>query len=118
MNKQKERQLKRDRRKKRTRAKIRGTASRPRLSVFRSSKGMYFQIIDDNKGKTLISVHTKEIKDKKKDKKEIAFAAGKLIAKKAAEKKIGRIVFDKGNFKYHGRVEAVARGAREGGLKF
>lgn len=118
MNKQKEIQLKRGRRKARVRAKIKGTTARPRLSVFRSNKDMYFQLIDDSKGKTVISVHTKEVKDKKATKKEIAFQAGKLIAKKALDKKIKEVVFDKGNFKYHGRVAAVASGAREGGLKF
>lgn len=118
MNKQKEKQLKRVKRKMRVRAKVEGVSKRPRLSVFRSNRGMYFQIIDDSKGKTLVSVHTREVKGKKTDKKEVAFEAGKLIAKKALAKKIKEIVFDKGNFKYHGRVEAAARGAREGGLKF
>ncbi len=118
MDKYKKIQAQKDQRKKRTRAKIKGSATRPRLSVFRSNKDMYFQLIDDNKGKTLASVHTKSIKAKGKDKKEVAFEAGKLIAKKAIELKIEKIVFDKGSFKYHGRVEQAAKGAREGGLKF
>ena len=118
MNKQKITQLNKLRRAKRARAKIRRASNGLRLSVFRSNKGMYFQIIDDKAKKTLISVHTKEIKNSKKNKTEIAFEAGKLVAKKAAEKKIEKVVFDKGSFKYHGRVKAAAEGAREGGLKF
>jgi len=109
--------LKKQRRRKKMRAKIKGTTKRPRLSVFRSSKGMYLQLIDDDKGKTIISAHSKEIK--KKDKKAVvSFELGKLIAKKAIEKKIKIIVFDRSGYKYHGRVKAVADGAREGGLKF
>lgn len=117
MDKQKIKQLKRARRKGRIRAIIAGTNKLPRLSVFKSNKGMYLQLIDDEKGKTLVSVHSKEIK--KKDKKvSICFEMGKLIAKKALDKKIEQAVFDRGGYKYHGRVKAAADGAREGGLEF
>ena len=110
---------KRKRRHKRVRAKISGTAKIPRLCVFRSNKHIYAQLIDDTQGKTLLSASDLEIKFKgKKTKTEKAFEVGKLIAKKAQEKKIQKIVFDRGGYKYHGRVKALAEGAREGGLKF
>ena len=116
MNKEKARTRKNVRKHARVRAKIKGTAKRPRLSVFRSNKGMYLQLIDDIKSITLASVSSKEIK--KKDKKlKVSFELGKLIARKAIKKNIKLAVFDKGISKYHGRVKAVAEGAREGGLK-
>lgn len=118
MNKQKKLQSLKARRANRARAKIKGVATCPRLSVFRSNKDMYFQLIDDEKGKTIVSVHTKSINAKGKDKKEISFEAGKMLAKKALEHKIEKVVFDKGSFKYHGRVKSAAEGAREAGLKF
>ncbi len=105
------------RRHKRVRAKIYGTSEIPRLSVFRSNKGMFIQLIDDEKGSTLISAGSKEIKAKEK-KTEIAKEIGKLIAKKALEKNISRVVFDRSSYKYSGRVKEVANGARDGGLKF
>ncbi len=117
MNKEKIKKDKRERRKIRVRAKIKGTSERPRLSVFRSNKGMFLQIIDDTKGYTLVSAYTKEI-DKKDKKTAISFELGKLIAKKAIEKGIKKVVFDRNGYKYHGRVKAVADGAREGGLIF
>jgi len=117
MNKEKIKQNKKIRRKARVRVKIFGTAKRPRLSVFRSNKGMYLQLIDDAKGITLASANTAEIKKKGK-KQEISFELGKAIAHKAQEIKITEVVFDRNGYKYHGRVEAAARGAREGGLKF
>lgn len=104
------------RRKKRVRAKISGTANRPRLSVFKSLKHIYAQLIDDEAGKTLVSVSDKEVKGGK-TKTEKAEALGKLIGEKALAKKISQAVFDKGAFKYHGRVKAVAEGARNAGLK-
>lgn len=117
MNKQKAKQAKKIRRHNKIRAKIKGASKRPRLSVFRSNKGMFLQLIDDNKGVTLVSAKSSEIK--KKDKKTVvSFELGKLIAAKAAEKKIKEVVFDRGGYKYHGRVKMVADGAREGGLKF
>ena len=105
------------RRKKKVRAKIEGKKDCPRLSVFRSNKGMFLQLIDDQDGKTLVSATSNEVKNKGK-KVEVGFELGKLLAKKAQEKKIEKIVFDRGGYKYHGRVKAVADGAREGGLKF
>ena len=105
------------RRHNRVRAKVAGTKEVPRLSVFRSNRGFFIQLIDDNEGKTLASVDSKEIKEVKK-KTDTAKEGGKLIAKKALEKKITKAVFDRGGYKYHGRIKAVAEGAREGGLKF
>jgi len=107
-----------DRRHKRVRGKISGTADRPRLSVFRSNKNIYAQLIDDEKGKTLVSVKNSEVKSKKIKKSEMAKELGMLIAKKAVEKNIKKAVFDRGGYKYHGRVKALAEGAREGGLEF
>lgn len=117
MDKQKIKQQQRDRRKGRVRVKISGSKECPRLSVFRSNKAMYLQLIDDEKGKTLASAQTTEIK--KKDKKvSLGFELGKLIAEKAIKKKIKKVVFDRGGYKYHGNVKDVADGAREGGLEF
>lgn len=114
--------LKKERRKrrhKRIRAKISGTSLRPRLFVFRSNKHIWAQLIDDEKGQTLISASDFEIKSKKNKKKtEKAFEVGKIIAKKALSQGIKSVVFDRGGYKYHGRVKALAQGAREGGLKF
>lgn len=101
---------------KRVRAKIAGTAKKPRLSVFRSANHIYAQLIDDEKGRTLISVS--DIAQKKGKKSERARAIGKLIAKEAAAKKIQAVVFDRGGYLYHGRIKALAEGAREEGLKF
>lgn len=89
---------------------------RLRLSVFRSSQYIYAQIIDDVKGQTLVS--TSDTKLKGHSKKERAYQVGLALAKKAAAKKIKEVVFDRGRFLYHGRVAELARGAREGGLKF
>ena len=117
MNKEKIKKTKQIRRHSKIRVNIKGTASRPRLSVFRSNKGMYLQLIDDEKDKTLVSAHSGEVK--KKDKKVIiSYELGKLIAKKGIDKKIKVIVFDRGGHKYHGRIKAVADGAREGGFMF
>lgn len=113
-----ERQEKRKRRHKRVRAKIFGTAKVPRLCLFRSASHIYAQLINDEKGKTLVSASDLEIKKSKDKKTALAGKVGKLIAKKAAEKKIDKVVFDRGGYKYHGRVKALAEGAREGGLKF
>jgi large subunit ribosomal protein L18 len=105
---------------KRLRAKIKGTANCPRLSVFRSNSHIYAQMIDDENGKTLFSSSDFELKSKSKGagKMEDSKSVGKLMAKKAAEKKIEAVVFDRGGYKYHGKVKAIAEGAREGGLKF
>ena len=103
----------------RVRKKIQGTSLRPRLSVFRSNKFIYAQVIDDKKRTTLIGISEKELKATEKSKKiDTANELGKLIAKKSLAKKISQVVFDRGSYKYHGRVKAVADGAREGGLKF
>jgi len=117
MDKTKVKKTKQITRHKRVRAKIIGTKKRPRLSVFRSNTGMYLQLIDDSTNKTLISAHSREITEKE-TKTVVSLELGKLIAKKAKNKKISQVVFDRGGYKYHGRVKAVADGAREGGLKF
>lgn len=117
MDKNKEKQLKRQRRHNRVRAKVQGTTECPRLSVFRSNTSINLQIIDDLSGKTLVSAHSRDIKDSK-EKVEVSHKLGLLIAKKALEQKIEKVVFDRGGNKYHGRIKAVAEGAREGGLKF
>lgn len=113
-----EKQQKRLRRHKKIRAKIFGTKERPRFCVSKSLKHIYAQLIDDEKMKTLIAANDQEIKKGKKSKTELAKEVGKLIAKKALEKKIEKVVFDRGGYLYHGRVKAVADGAREEGLKF
>src|SRR3989344_448528 len=107
-----------ERRKLRTRKKILSQKPRPRLSVFRSNVKMYAQIIDDKKGTTLVSVSEKEMAQGPKTKVEKATALGELLAKKAQDKKIKEVVFDKGSYRYHGRVKAFATGARKGGLLF
>ena len=118
---------KRERRHKRVRAKIKGTSSVPRLCVFRSNNHIYAQLIDDSSNKIILSVSDIQIKDKKnkpngkeelKGKKMKAFFVGKEIAKKAMDKKIEKVVFDRGGYKYHGRVKSLAEGARDGGLEF
>lgn len=111
-------QEKRIRRHKKIRARIHGTQDRPRLCVFRSVQHIYAQLIDDEKARVILLVSDKEIKSKKIKKVDVAKEIGKLIAKKALEKKINRVVFDRGGFVFHGRVKALAEGAREGGLKF
>lgn len=107
----KQRQL----RKKRVRARVAGSASRPRLSVYRSNKHMYAQIIDDNSGKTFAQASDKSFKGASKTEK--AHTLGKEIAKLAKAKKVQSVVFDRAGYQYHGRVKAVAEGAREGGLQ-
>lgn len=135
-----ERRQKRHRRHKRIRAKIKGTAKIPRFCVFRSSKHIYAQLINDEKGNILVSASDLELKKKTspktvsrpqgrkiKNRKEekpltaksgIAFEVGRLIAEKALNKKIARVTFDRAGYQYHGRVKALAEGAREGGLNF
>lgn len=119
VNPQRKKREARMRRHRRIRAKIFGTSKIPRLSVFRSNYHISCQLIDDEKGTTLVAAHDKNLKLKaKKSKVEIAKMVGKLLAKKAKEKGIEKIVFNRGGYKYHGRVRALAEGAREGGLKF
>ena len=107
---------------KKVRAKISGTEAKPRLSVFRSLRGITAQLIDDSVGKTLCYASFKEIKDGKVEGKagKVAksYLLGKLLAEKAQAKKITVVVFDRAGYSYHGRVQAVADGARDGGLKF
>ncbi|HDG61862.1 MAG: 50S ribosomal protein L18 [Thermotogae bacterium] len=114
-----ERRLRRHRR---VRKKVFGTPERPRLCVFRSNKHIYAQIIDDTIGHTLVSASTldPELREKlqKTWNKEAAREVGKLIARRALEKGIKKVVFDRGGYKYHGRVKELAEGAREGGLVF
>jgi large subunit ribosomal protein L18 len=104
-------------RKLKVRGKISGSAHKPRLSVFRSNKYIFAQLIDDEKGHTLVEVF-KESRElhTKKNKTEAAFETGKLLAEKAHEKKIKHAVFDRNGYRYHGRVKSLADGAREGGL--
>ncbi|OGM22031.1 50S ribosomal protein L18 [Candidatus Woesebacteria bacterium RIFCSPLOWO2_01_FULL_39_21] len=107
------------RRKRRIRSKISGTKEVPRISVFRSIKHIYAQIINDVKGTTLVSFSDKKLKDGGgKSKIEVASYVGEKLAELAKSKKITKAVFDKGSYKFHGRVKALADGLRRGGLKF
>jgi len=103
--------------KKKRRILVRGTKKVPRLVVFKSAKIIYANLIDDIKGTTLVSADSREIKAKKYD-KTVAEKVGELIAKKAKGAKITKVVFDRGGYKYHGKVQSLADGARKGGLKF
>ena len=103
---------------KKIRAKIFGTSERPRLGVFRSSQQIYAYLIDDNQGKTLVSASSLEFEKNGLTKLLVAKKVGKTLAEKAKNKKITRVVFDRSGYLYHGRVEALAQGSREGGLKF
>ena len=116
MEKKKKLNLIKERRQKRVRMKIRGTSDKPRLSVFRSHQHIYAQLIDDGSGKTIVAASSFEIKEKLK-KAEMAKRIGNLIAEKAKKVGIGAVVFDRGRYRYHGRVQALAEGARDGGLK-
>ena len=112
--------LRRYRIKKGIRKKINGTPERPRLSVFRSNKAIYAQLIDDVNGVTLVnsSSSSKDLKDSKGTKTEISKLVGKTVAEKAKGQGIESVVFDRNGFKFHGRIKSLAEGAREGGLKF
>lgn len=103
--------------KKSIRSKISGTAEKPRLSVFRSNTGIYAQIIDDTVGKTLVSASSKEV-DSKNLNVEVSKTVGQKLAEKATSNGISAVVFDRGGYLFHGKVKALAEGAREGGLKF
>lgn len=121
MDLQKKKNEQQARRHRRVRAKISGQDNRPRLSVFRSNRGLFLQLIDDVSGKTLVSASSAELKAK--DFKEgakvaLSYELGKVLAQKAKDKNISKAVFDRGAYKYHGRVKAVAEGARAGGLEF
>ena len=105
-------------RRRRVRAKIHGTAERPRISVFRSNRGLFAQLIDDDSGRTLASVNWTEADLRGLKPMEQATRAGALLADRAKAAGIDTAVFDRGGYKYHGRVKALADGAREGGLTF
>jgi len=112
-------QEKRIRRHKKIRMNMHGTKDRPRLFVYRSNQHIYVQLVDDDKAKIMMGASDKDVKSKKGEKKtDVAKEVGKLIAKKAMENKIEKVIFDRGGVLFHGRVKAVADGAREGGLKF
>jgi large subunit ribosomal protein L18 len=111
-------QQRRLRRRRRVRAKIRGSAERPRLSVYRSNRGVSAQLIDDDAGKTLAAVNWTESELRSMNPMERAKKAGEVLAKRASDAEVETCVFDRGGYRYHGRVKALAEGAREGGLKF
>ena len=116
----KQKVTRRERRAKRVRKKVFGTAERPRLSVFRSLKNIYVQLIDDDKGVSLLGISSQspQIREQKISDGQIAVskAVGLLVAEKSKEKGVSKVVFDRGGYIYHGRVKAVAEGLREGGL--
>ena len=106
------------RRRRRVRAKVRGTAERPRISVFRSNRGIFAQLIDDDSGRTVASVNWTEGELRGLGRMEQATRAGALLADRAKAAGVDTVVFDRGGYKYHGRVKALADGARESGLAF
>jgi large subunit ribosomal protein L18 len=106
------------RRRRRVRAKVRGTAERPRLSVFRSNRGVFAQLIDDDAARTLVAVAWTEAELRELGSMEQAKRAGALLAERAKQAGLETCVFDRGGYRYHGRVRALADGAREGGLSF
>ena len=113
----KQRKTSRDRRKVSIRGKIFGTSERPRLSIFRSNNYIYAQIIDDEKGITIVDYSSEKLEGLEKETKiKQSYETGKELAKRASEKKIKSVVFDRSGYRYHGRVKALADGAREGGL--
>jgi len=109
---------KRLKRRRRVRAKVHGSAVRPRISVFRSNRGIFAQLIDDDAGVTLASVQWTEESLRSLKPMEQATEAGKLLASRAKDAGVDTVVFDRGGYQYHGRVKALAEGAREGGLSF
>ena len=106
------------RRHRRVRGKVTGTAERPRLAVFRSNRGIFAQLVDDSTGRTLAGASWVALKDFKGDKSAQSKEVGKQLAAAAKSAGIEAVVFDRGGYRYHGRVKALAEGAREGGLKF
>lgn len=123
-NLKKSRAIQRAKRHRRIRKKIQGTSERPRLVVFRSLRNMEGQVVDDDSSRTIVGVSTlaeklKSFKSESRNRRiEVAFEAGKLLAEKAKEVGVERVIFDRGGYKYHGRVKAFAEGARKGGLEF
>jgi large subunit ribosomal protein L18 len=105
-------------RRRRVRAKVTGTAERPRISVFRSNRGVFAQLIDDTAGRTLAAVNWTEPELRSLPRMEQAKRAGELLAERAGKAGVSSAVFDRGGYRYHGRVRALAEGAREGGLQF
>ena len=112
------RPAKRLKRRRRVRAKVRGTAERPRISVFRSNRGIFAQLIDDDAGRTLAAVNWTEPELRSLKRMEQANKAGAMLAERAKAAGVEAAVFDRGGYQYHGRVKALAEGAREGGLTF
>jgi large subunit ribosomal protein L18 len=110
--------VKRLKRRRRVRAKVRGTAERPRISVFRSNRGVFAQLVDDVAGRTLVAVNWTEPDLRGLQSSEQAKKAGELLAQRAKQAGIETAVFDRGGYQFHGRVAALAEGAREGGLAF
>jgi large subunit ribosomal protein L18 len=102
----------------RVRSKVRGSAERPRLSVFRSNRAIWAQIIDDSKGRTLVSAASAHVTEKGLSKRDQAAKVGELLAQRAKAAGVAKVVFDRGPYLYHGRVKALADGARQGGLDF
>jgi large subunit ribosomal protein L18 len=122
-SKARDRQIKRQRRHARVRKKIRGSAERPRLVVRRTLRHIEGQLVDDDSGITVIGISTRSptiasVESESEGKIGLSFAAGRLLATQAVEAGIGKVVFDRGGYKYHGRVKAFADGARDGGLEF
>jgi large subunit ribosomal protein L18 len=109
---------KRLKRRRRVRAKVRGSAVRPRISVFRSNRGIFAQLIDDDSGRTLAAVNWTETELRTLPPLDQAKRAGALLAERAKAAGVETVVFDRGGYQYHGRVQALAEGAREGGLQF
>lgn len=114
----KNKQARKFRIKKSIRRKISGTAEKPRLSVYRSNRAIYAQLIDDTKGHTLVAISSAEVSDKKNIDTELAKTVGSKLGEKATQSGIDQVVFDRNGYLYHGRVKALAEGAREAGLKF
>lgn len=117
MNKLQRLQAQRTARKVRVRRKVRGTTERPRLSVYRSNKHTYAQIIDDTLGKTLTAASEKELKSVKATKAARAIALGELLAQKAKKSKITKLCFDRGGYKYHGRIKSLLESVRQQGIE-
>jgi large subunit ribosomal protein L18 len=112
------RQAKRSRRQRRVRSRVQGAPERPRLTVFRSNREIYAQLIDDMAGETLAFAASDEVKESGLKKTQVAEKVGELLAGKAKEKNIDKVVFDRGSYLYHGRVKALAEGMRKGGIQF
>ena len=106
------------RRRRRVRARVRGTAERPRLSVFRSNRGLFAQLVDDSRGHTVAAVAWTEPELRELSRMEQAKRAGEVLAQRAKEAGVSSCIFDRGGYRYHGRVRALAEGARESGLTF